>query len=79
MTVAELIEKLQLLDPTLPVVVRGYEAGVNDIERADVCYIQRDAYDEWYYGQHDKQLRPDAEHNVLAYELVGQNNKIGGK
>jgi len=54
MTVKELIEQLQQLDPDLHVFVRGYEGGydyagpiVEDKEFA------LDFHDEWYYGDHE--------------------------
>tara|TARA_R110000868_G_scaffold35066_3_gene125982 strand:+ start:297 stop:539 length:243 start_codon:yes stop_codon:yes gene_type:complete len=54
MIVKELIEKLQELDPNLPVLVEGYEGGCNDIKDLTEIQIIRDVNLEWYYGAHEK-------------------------
>jgi ribosome modulation factor len=72
MTVKELIEQLQQLPADLRVVVRGYEGGVDDIDRLEQGYIQLNAHQEWYYGKHervDDEFRT-ADH-VPAVELIG--------
>jgi hypothetical protein len=54
MTVKELIEHLQTLDPDLRVFVKGYEGGVDDktsIPEPDD--ITLDVHSEWYYGKHE--------------------------
>ena len=54
MTVKELIEKLQTLDPNLRVFVSGYEGGYNDAGPiSSVKEIALDFHDEWYYGNHE--------------------------
>jgi len=53
MNVRELIEKLQEMDQTARVVVRGYEGGVSDIEGAATVMIAVDVHTEWYYGKHE--------------------------
>ena len=53
MKVKELIEKLQLCDPELMVVVRGYEGGVNEGEYAATVKINLDAHTKWYYDNHE--------------------------
>lgn len=72
MTVGQLIIVLGALDPKLPVVVRGYEDGVNDISEAALINIRRDQYSAWYYGQHEK-LFQEEDGGVQAIELVGTN------
>ena len=53
-TIKELIEQLQTLDPELRVFTRGYEGGYGD-----VCLSEQgkdfveDYHDEWYYGSHE--------------------------
>ena len=55
MTVKELIEKLQQLDPELHVFVDGYEGGYEDIVISEVKDIALDANSttDWWYGAHD--------------------------
>jgi hypothetical protein len=54
MTVKELIEQLQQLDPDLHVFTSGYEGGYNDIdEDYDIVEIALDVHEEWYYGKHE--------------------------
>ena len=50
-TVAQLIEKLQQLDPALPVLVEGYEGGYTtfSISEQEVFYSPSD-----YCGEYDK-------------------------
>ena len=54
MTVKELIEQLQKLDPNLHVFTEGYEGGYNDIdEDYDVLEIALDVHSDWWYGPHE--------------------------
>ena len=54
MTVKELIEQLQQLDPELHVFVRGYEGGYDDvIGISNVTEIALNVHEEWYYGKHE--------------------------
>ena len=53
MTVAALILELQKHDPTLEVVLKGYEGGLQTAnERPEVVEILRNINTEWYYGEH---------------------------
>lgn len=53
MNAHELARKL-LEGPDLPVYVRGYEGGVDDIGLIEPIEVVRDAYsDTSYYGAHD--------------------------
>ena len=54
MIVKELIEKLQELDPNLPVLVDGYEGGCNDLKELSEIEVIRDVNTQWYYGAHEK-------------------------
>jgi hypothetical protein len=55
MTVQELIEKLQKLDPMLEVYVEGYEGGYDDLYKIEHIEVCRDFYtEEWYYGNHEE-------------------------
>ena len=53
MKVKELIEALSQLDPELMVVVAGYEGGVDEIDKFEMCDIELDVNTEWYYGKHE--------------------------
>jgi hypothetical protein len=54
MTVKELIEQLQTLDPDLHVFVQGYEGGYDDVGPiSNVIDIALDVHTEWYYGKHE--------------------------
>ena len=53
MTVKELIEQLQQLDPELHVFVDGYEGGYDDVAVSEVKEIALNVHSEWYYGKHD--------------------------
>jgi hypothetical protein len=54
MTVKELIEQLQQLDPDLHVFVQGYEGGYDDAGPvSNVMDIALDIHTEWYYGKHE--------------------------
>jgi len=51
MTVKELIEQLQTLDPDLHVFVRGYEGGYEDVVSVgNIQDVALNYHDEWYYG-----------------------------
>lgn len=53
MTVKELIEQLQTLDPDLHVFTPGYEGGYEDVVSVgDIREIALNHHDEWYYGPH---------------------------
>jgi hypothetical protein len=54
MTVKELIEQLQQLDPELRVFVRGYEGGYDDAGPITPPNdFALNFHDEWYYGDHE--------------------------
>jgi hypothetical protein len=62
MTVKELIEQLQQLDPDLHVFVRGYEGGYDYagpiVEGKEFAL---DFHKEWYYGDHEVSDYPGVE------------------
>lgn len=53
MTVKQLIEQLQQLDPELHVFTKGYEGGYCDINEFELKKIALDVNTAWYYGPHD--------------------------
>jgi hypothetical protein len=55
MTVKELIEQLQTLDPDLHVFTTGYEGGYEDVVQVgNIKEIALNYYDVWYYGPHEE-------------------------
>ena len=55
MTVQQLIDQLQQLDPNLRVFTKGYEGGYEDAHfRGTIQDFQLDRNKEWYYGPHEK-------------------------
>lgn len=53
MKIRELIEKLQKFDPELPVMVEGYEGGIDVPEEPYQTPIKLNVHEEWYYGKHE--------------------------
>jgi hypothetical protein len=53
MKVKELIETLSQMDPELMVVVAGYEGGVDEVNKYELCDVELNVNDDWYYGKHD--------------------------
>jgi hypothetical protein len=54
MTVKELIEKLQQLDPDLRVVTDGYEGGYKDVSDTFESFdLALNVNESWYYGPHE--------------------------
>ncbi len=53
MKVKELIETLSQLDPELMVVVAGYDGGVDEIDKYELCDVELNVNTEWYYGKHE--------------------------
>ena len=53
MTVKELIEQLQTLDPDLHVFTSGYEGGYEDVVSVgNIKEVALNYNTEWYYGPH---------------------------
>jgi hypothetical protein len=69
--VIDLIEKLQTLDPELPVFVDGYEGGCNDISHVTEIEVVRNVNSEWYYGAHEK-VRDLHEKVIREFEEKGK-------
>lgn len=53
MTIKELIQKLQQFDPSLPVLLSGYEGGVYQPNKVYEVTIALNVNDAWYYGPHE--------------------------
>lgn len=53
-TVKDLIEKLQTVDPDLVVLTSGYEGGFREVHfNGHVFEFKKDVHNEWYYGPHE--------------------------
>lgn len=55
MTVKELIDKLMELDPSMPVLIQGYEGGEQDVTRIELGVMRKDCTTlpkRSYYGPH---------------------------
>ena len=63
MKVKKLIELLSQMDPELMVVVAGYEGGVNEVDKSELCDIELNVNDEWYYGKHEMLAEGDKPRN----------------
>ena len=53
MKVKKLIELLSQMNPELLVVVAGYEGGVDEMDKFEMCDIELNVNTEWYYGKHE--------------------------
>jgi hypothetical protein len=54
MTIKELVEALSKFDSDTPVVIRGYEAGYNDVSIVELYTMQLNVNEKHhYYGAHD--------------------------
>jgi len=54
MTVQQLIDQLQKLDPNLRVFTKGYEGGYDDANlRQGIYDFNLNHYREWYMGPHE--------------------------
>jgi len=86
MTVAELVRSLQSLGiekQNLPVIIRGYEGGSNEVSEITPTQVAWDHHaDMPYYGRHqivsadEYEWLPDAEPTLVLTEvihLVGHN------
>lgn len=70
MTVAELITKLQALpNHNLRVVVRGYEAGYNDITELEELKLKLNVYNNVYYGDHESPWETSDPYDEIAIHL----------
>ena len=54
MTVQELIDKLQQMDPLAEVYVNGYEGCYDDIHDLEPVRVCKGFYEEWYHGDHEE-------------------------
>ena len=68
MTVKELIEYLQTVDPELNVFVRGYEAGYNDVNVFNHEDLVLNVSNVWYYGKHDLLKNMEKKDKILSRE-----------
>lgn len=53
MTVRELIERLQKVDPDLTVTVDGYEGGVSETINIEIVHVATNVNTHIYLGEHE--------------------------
>ena len=53
MKVKELIETLSQMDPELMVLIAGYEGGVDEVDKYELCDVELNINTDWYYGKHE--------------------------
>ena len=71
MTVKELIEQLQHLDPELHVFVRGYEGGYDDAGPASsIMEVALNYHNEWWYGDHEDAYVVDRENYTIVKGII---------
>lgn len=78
MKVCELIDILKSYDPEMMVVVKGYEAGYNEADRAVEIKLCLDYHREWYYGKHEYVFDKDEASQykqACAVYLIGRENR----
>jgi len=67
MTVKQLIEQLQQLDPDLHVFVHGYEGGYDDVDSdSNIKEVALNYHNEWYYGDHEDADVVDRENYTIV-------------
>lgn len=71
MKVKELIETLSQLDPELMVVIGGYEGGVDEVSRYELCNIELNVNDDWFYGKHEVLSDKDKPENKDSTTVKG--------
>jgi preprotein translocase subunit YajC len=76
MKVKELIELLSQMNPELMVVIGGYEGGVDEIDKFEMCDIELNVNTEEYYGKHEILAEGDKPTNkdstiVRGVRLIG--------
>jgi Cys-tRNA synthase (O-phospho-L-seryl-tRNA:Cys-tRNA synthase) len=74
MTVKELIEQLQTLDPDLQVFINGYEGGFNNVTpvAGNVVDMVLDYHRDWFYGKHElaEQITDVAEYKIVKGIII---------
>jgi hypothetical protein len=71
MTVQELIEQLQTLDPDLHVFTNGYEGGYEDVVSVgDAKEIALNYHNEWWYGDHEDAYVVDRENYTIVKGII---------
>ena len=66
MTVKQLIEHLQTLDPELYIFRPGYEGGLEDINvNSNIILVELEHNKEWWYGPHEQVLSPEIFPNAV--------------
>ena len=71
MTVKELIEQLQQLDPEAHVMTNGYEGGYRDVNyEGGLMEIALNVHTQWYYGPHEDPYDTYSVPDKSQYQIV---------
>ena len=73
MTVQELIDLLKTKDPSLRVVLNGYEGGFSHIEALKKLSLKLNVNEEDFYGPHEEVESDQDESAILIYK---KNNPL---
>jgi len=64
MKVSALIDLLKVMPQDSPVVIKGYEGGVDDVALVEEVSINLNVNNEWYYGPHEIDSQSSVPSNV---------------
>lgn len=71
MTVKELIEQLQQLDPETRVMTNGYEGGYRNVYyEGGLMEIALNVHTQWYYGPHEDAYDTFSVPDKSQYQIV---------
>ena len=76
MKIAELIQIFSQYGPNLPIVIKGYEGGYNDLSVIEEITLELNANTKyWYYGAHEEIQASQSlsKPNLKAIRLAGLN------
>ena len=74
MTIQELCDRLSAFPPDRPVVISGYEGGLNDITIIESLEIQLNVNTESFYGAHSADFSKDSGKQILTSIYLGGEN-----
>ena len=74
MTIQELCDRLSQFPPDTPVVISGYEGGLNDITIIESLEIQLNVNTESFYGAHSSYFSKDSGKQILTSIYLGGEN-----
>ena len=74
MTIQELCDRLSQFPPDTPVVISGYEGGLNDVTIIESLEIQLNTNTESFYGAHSSYLSMDSDKQIVTSIYLGGEN-----